>query len=389
MRLSSDSDRRDLLHFEINSSEIMALPSTEKAGRSSDATLVVRDECAYHPFAEGNFAAIGPCIDAGGQSIDLSTVDRQNPDNHFGTRAKEALEGATFRKMESGVELHTEGQTGATLVFLPVKLRPVRIKGMTFEDWWAIQKRKYPATQLEKEYPHTLAEAMKVSAARAFFDTKALDEMSLQIDHPIRDFEDFDTANGLVRVYKRPSIGRRYVVFTDPSNGIEDPFVTVAMDVVTGELVCTATGRVSAHRSAQIHDVVVRAYNDAYNTGEVNSQAGGSFRDTLLSLETPNIAVRRDAEGKVQPGKIGWATTAPLRDKALTDLQEVVRKQLITVHDREAINEFRNFITDDSGKPKASGSGHDDWVLAIAGAWQIAKYAPTGRYEITSSKYRT
>ncbi len=391
MRLSADNDTRAWLHFKVNSSEIKALPSTDKAGRSTDATLVVRDECAYHPFAEDNFAAIGPCIDAGGQSIDLSTVDRQNPDNHFATRAKEAMQGATLKKLDSGLELYGGGASGASLVFLSWRLRPVRRKGITLDDWYELEvKRKYPPAQREKEYPESLSEALKPSAAKAFFDIEALNDMALQVDRPVQNFKDFDTFNGLVRVYKRPIIGRKYVVFTDPSNGIEDPFVTIVMDTATGEWVCTATGMTSAHRAAQIHHTLVMAYNQAYNTGEVNAQAGGSFLDTLIALETPNIAPRRSAEGKIIMGKMGWWTGGPLRDKSLTDLQEAIRKQLITVHDREAINEFQNFVIDDTGKPRAAGSrAHDDWVISAAGVWQIARYAPTGRYEIVSSKYKS
>lgn len=52
---------------------IMALPSTENAGRSIHASLVGADEAAFHPYAAENYAAYRPTIADGGQLIQIST----------------------------------------------------------------------------------------------------------------------------------------------------------------------------------------------------------------------------------------------------------------------------------------------------------------------------
>ena len=70
-----DKDRRDYVDFPEIGSRIKALPSTPNAGSGYTATLVIRDELDKHPYAEQNFAAIGPTVDAGGKMIDLGSRD--------------------------------------------------------------------------------------------------------------------------------------------------------------------------------------------------------------------------------------------------------------------------------------------------------------------------
>ncbi len=325
--------------------------------------------------------------------IDLSAIYTDESQHYFPERVERATRGAFKRTLKSGLVVYTGGESKAVLVFAGWKLRPVRQEGMSLEEFYETRLRpKYSPYELEKQYPETLEQALRPSEIRAFFDVKSLEDMLMQVQSPIKGFSDFDTHNGLVRVYKPPVVGRKYIIFTDPSMGIEDPFVTVVMDAVTGEGVCSATGMIPASKVAAIHDQLVRNYNNAYNTGEVNAQAGQSFIDALTSMNTPNIAPRRSVEGKVIKDKRGWITAQPLREKSLGDLKEAVRTQLITIHDRDCIEEFRYFTTikvDDTGKVKAVGKVHDDWIMAWAGAWQIRKYAPLSNgFKIESGFYR-
>ncbi len=56
-------------------SAIVALPSTRRAGRGRTARLVIADEHSQHAWAEANFAALQPMMEAGGQFLILSTAD--------------------------------------------------------------------------------------------------------------------------------------------------------------------------------------------------------------------------------------------------------------------------------------------------------------------------
>ena len=65
------------LSFPDMHSKITALPSTENAGRSEAATLVVQDEADFHEHLDSNYAAIKPTVDAGGQLIMASTANKR------------------------------------------------------------------------------------------------------------------------------------------------------------------------------------------------------------------------------------------------------------------------------------------------------------------------
>jgi len=384
--LGQDSARK--MEFSNLNSVLEAQPSTSKAGRSTDATIVVRDELAYHEKADDNFSAIGPTIDAGGQLIDLSTIDKDALDNHFGRRVNRARTGAEKKVLPSGVELYTGGEGNSVLTFLSWKLRPTRQEGMSLEEWFELKvKPKYSDYEIEKEYPASIEEAMRPSQAQGYFDVEALYGMKSLVTNPIK-VEDFDTRNGLINVYKKPVVGRKYVLFTDPSNGITDPFASVVIDWATGEEVASVNAKMSAREVARIHDSLARYYG-AYHSGEVNAPSGGTFMDTIDELGTPNLAPRRTPDGKIINEKKGWYTTEPLRDRALNDLRDGVHDQSVTIHTADAISEFESFIMPEGGtKPRAMGGAHDDWVMAWAGVWQIRKYLPLGEFKITSTKYK-
>ncbi len=393
VRLPLGHDTKAWIDFVGNNSTILALPSTQGAGRGTDATIVIRDELAEHPYGKENFTAVSPAIDSGGQLIDLSTINKLDVESHFTERVRRALVGATRHDFPSGLSLYTGGESGAALVFLPWTLRPVRQEGMSIEEWFELKvKPKYTPLEVEQEYPASIEQALRPSETRSFFDVKVTEQMMLDVSPPITTSE-INTYDGIIRVYKLPIAGRRYVVATDPSDGKDDPFVTIVLDPNTGECVCSAMAKRPADDVGRIHDYLTRTYNNAYNIGEVNAFAGGKFQQTINDLETPNQAPRRTPDGKIITEKgggyrKGWYTTPQHRDLMLDGLEEAVRRRLIIIHDREAVNELRAFVRPEGEKARASQGEHDDWVMCMALAWQLQKFIPKGTFKITSTKYR-
>ena len=72
LRLTITKDNETEVAF-ANGSSMVALPSTEKAGRSEQASIVISDELAFHPYAGENYAAYRSAIADGGQHIIIST----------------------------------------------------------------------------------------------------------------------------------------------------------------------------------------------------------------------------------------------------------------------------------------------------------------------------
>jgi len=385
-----EKGNRGRLHFPFNDSEIIALPSTEKAGKGTDTTIVVRDELFTHPYGAENFTAIGPTLDSGGQSIDLSTLETDDLTNHFRQRVDKAFNGATRIDYPSGLVLFKKSKYEPVLVFLGWKLRPTRLEGLTLDEFW--EQRlvpKYTKAQLEKQYAATIEELLKTSQERSYFDVKATEDMRFHILEPLIEGHDVPLFEGMVKVYKPPIVGDKYFIFTDPSDGVDDPFHTVVMHSKTYEGVCEASGKVTADKGAQIHDVLVRKYNDAYNTFEANSFVGGKFSESIKNLKTPSQASRRDSlTGKIIEDKHGWWTSEQTRAMMLSGLEEAIRTRSIISHNRETIGQFQSFIVPEGKKPQMTKGTHDDAVMAWAGVWQLRKFMPIGSVGMGTVKYR-
>jgi hypothetical protein len=379
IRLPVAKDNRELLSFEGTYAEIRALPSTDKAGHGYQASLVTRDELARHEFARENFKAVSRAIDSGGKLIELSTANKADQDNYFQEKTSEIYyHPNTVKKVyPSGVETYTNPNRPKTvLVFLSWRLRPTRYEGLSLEEWFESRiKPRYTPAEIEEQYPTTIIDVFKPSMVKSYFDFQALEDMGFDACPPIKQ-EEVDTYNGLVRVYKLPVQGRRYVLFTDPSDGVEDPFVTGVMDYITGEVVCTATGKVKIDFVGKIHDYLVRTYNNAANSYEYTGSVGGSLYTTLDNLQTPNQAVRRKPDGKIDPDKKGQWVSMEHKRAIFGDLAFALTKRQIVVHDREFIQETKLVQRDETGNPVTPKTISYDWTMMMAGLWQLTKYIP-------------
>lgn len=373
MRLDLSKDRLGWLQFKVSGSEMVAYPSTTKAGRSTDATLVIRDELEKHDNAADHYASVKPTVDGGGQMIDLSTIDKQVADSHFQDR---------INRIKSG-------GSKAHFIFVGWKERPERITGMGLDEWFDLKVRgEYPEWQIENEYPETEEDFFAESKTKSFFDLKGLSRLGKNLFEPLEDITEINTHNGMVKIYELPVAGNKYCIFTDPSNGIEDPHHTVVINSVTGKEVAESHGKVTADVCAMIHDSLVRLYFNAFNSYERNAYAGGMFDTILTNMSTPNRCPFISPDGELKYDKDGnaikfgwWTSEALKRSRILPGLEQAIRLNLINPASKDTIEEFRNFIWVD-GKGQAKRGWHDDRVMGWAGVWELTKHIPSvGRVE--------
>jgi hypothetical protein len=120
-----------------NTSRVMSLPATRKAGRSFTASLTVLDEFAFMLFGQELFAAAKPTIDDGGQMFVISSADGNGTPYHRFWQAAQ------------------NGKNGFVPVFLPWQARPdrpadfrVRKEAEAFGDTAPV-KREYPENDIE------------------------------------------------------------------------------------------------------------------------------------------------------------------------------------------------------------------------------------------------
>lgn len=354
LKIDLTNERRDGLAF-TNSSAIKALPSTQNAGVGETATLVIRDELAFHPYAEENFFAVGPTVDAGGKMIDLSTRNINTSDDHFINRYTKAK----------------TSESTAKAVFLGWKERPVRRDGMSLDDWYNnVIKQKYSLYEVEKNYPESEEQALSPVKGLAYFDPVSLDFMRRDCYDPIEKDE-------TVSIWCKPEFGTQYCAFIDPSDGGGDPHAAGWMDIKSGRIVAISHGKLKAEECAVVFDKYCRYYNNAYNEFELNLDIGKRVNEVLSRLQTPNR--RLTTPSKDRANKYGWWTggnmnaSKNVRMNMLAGLEEAVRNRRIRLHYGEAVNELEAMMRLEGEQPKVPRGKHDDLIMMLAGLWAISK----------------
>lgn len=390
LQVPPNNNNREVFTLRDGKNEIRALPSTDKAGHGFQGTLVVRDELARHEYARDNFRAVAR---SGAKLVELSTANKKpNPNtqnSYFGEKTQEFYaDPLTEKKVySSGIELYTNrNRPGQCLAFLPWWLRPTRLEGMSLQEWWDSRVvPRYTPAAIEEQYPGTVDDVFRASIVRAYFEFDALEDMGYDVSPTIKQ-ETLNTYNGLIRVYKLPIVGRKYICFTDPSDGVEDPFVTGVMDYITGEVVASATGMEKVDRVAEIHDYLSRQYNKATNSYEYTGSAGGVFAKTLEDLFTPNQALRRKPDGSEDIEKRGQWVSGDHKLKIMGDLAFAIAKRQIICHDKEFTQQAK-MVQRDGSKIEMDRNITFDWVMMMAGLWQLHKFTLRGGVQVTSFKW--
>ena len=369
MRSPRDPDQRGSIGFDT--SKIQALPSTDRAGRSTDATLIVSDEWERHPYAEINYGALRPTISTGGQFIGLSTADPLKIVSHsfFKTRFVKA----------------TAGESGFFPVFLPWHIRPGRD-----EKWLAEETKDMPSWQKQGEYPSTVQEMLATLKSRPFFSPEAIQNMRSGVRTPIP--HELSKKFPSVRIYKLSVVGEKYCLANDPSEGKEDPHVIIVIDK-TGDEVAESRGKTTADECALIHDELVRYYNNALNVWETGpGGAGGIVSNKLDILMTPNRCPSMNTSKRpftLDYGeKLGWWTSKSLWEVLIWELEEAVRLYQIVPRSDECLDEFESFQVPEGEQPQKMRGGHDDYIDAWMRAWCLKKFLHIGNMTVESFKYR-
>ena len=344
--------------------KIMALPSTEGAGRSETASVVMQDEADYHDHLDVNFTAVKPTIDAGGQLIQASTSNKIKVLSLF----KQLYRGSP--------------DNGWVKRFFPWHCRPGRD-----EEWYRQTRDNVPVTQtlspdlyMEQEYPSTEEEALSPSRAAGFFDADALLGMLDDCTEPRQQRVGKTESTGhswKVSIWRKPVVAAKYVAGGDLCWGETGAYSCLTVvDWQTGEQVAEMHGRLPEDEMAQEAFNLCTEYNKAY-LGVENNGEGVNVVNKLVELGYGKRMFYEDREAK-EPKKPGWNTNSSTRPVMLGELAETVRNLQIRPRSREAVGEMLSFIRNEKLRPEHSEGAYDDRVMSWAIAWQMRKYAHFG-----------
>jgi hypothetical protein len=148
------------------------------------------------------------------------------------------------------------------------------------------------------------------------------------------------------------------------------------LDWETGLEVAELHGKWPPEVFAQHLNHLCRWYNDAFLGVEKNNHGHA----VLLALTTlhdyPNLYehINYDATGNASP-RVGWATDSRSKPIMIDALAQTIRERR-PWRNAGFVGEARTYVLKDNGDTGASGSLHDDRVVAYAIAEMLRRYEP-------------
>lgn len=324
-----------------NGSSAIALPTT--GGRSYTASHVLVDEADYMINLGAMINAIQPTVDAGGQMILISTVDKDKPESVFKNMFRAAV----------------DQQTDYFPIFLPWYARPTRTK-----EWYQARVRDSLAKtssmdSVYQEYPATVEEALMPNTAN-----KRLRPSWLAMAFEDRRWEPVGPALAdHLNVYVVPVPGKSYVIGADTAEGnpsSDDSALTV-LDMITGEEVAMVRGKIEPAILAQYIDKVSAYYNNAPALVERNNHGHA----VLLAL----YASKKTRRLRGLDGKAGWNTIPTTKVILYDSLAETLRnnaedgQQAKLIHSKDTFYQLASIETLTLSAPEGQ---MDDLAISYA-----------------------
>lgn len=341
--------------FPFMKSSIKAMPATEAAGISFQASIIVSDEWEQHQYAAENYTNAKPTIDAGGQYIGIFTRDKMRGDTLATSVFQEAL----------------EGTNGFTPLFTTWHARPGRD-----QKWYEDTKRNIPKRELgnltpelymAQNYPGSIEEALRPLQTVAAFDFDALNDLLQNVRNPITIMrEGLDTK--VCSVFQDMILGHPYIAATDTSHGVGKDFsVSVVLDCKTGAVVADILDNRLPPEDLSFHTIrLLEVYKKPLWFIERNDWGAA----TILAAENMGYT-RLGYEDPDKKTKVGFDTHSKSRLSLWAELIQAINNRQVTIFNQAGLKQFWDIIRNvhKEGRIEAMSSRHDDYPMAVGIAW--------------------
>lgn len=337
----------------LNGSTATAFPTT--GGRSYTGSLVIVDEADFVQDLDALLNAVKPTIDAGGQMIMSSTVDKSQPESPF-----KRIYRAAKRK-----------QTGWRAIFLPWHARPGRTP-----EWYEAQKadilaRTTALDDLYQEYPASDTEAL---APRSL--DKRISPMWIEACY--EEMEPLMVRNAPaipgLEIYMQPQPGRKYVIGGDPAEGnptSDDSAITV-LDALNGEECAVLAGKYEPSTFGGHIKTISRYYNGAPAMVERNNHGHAVIQWLDEHARAVRLFTGHDSDPDSDRPKYGWMSSKLGKALLYTECAEHFRTNAET--STKILHSFASYTqlaSIEGATMRAPEGQHDDradsYALAQAG----------------------
>lgn len=324
-----------------NGSQIVAIPTSDDAGRSEAISLLIIDEAAFVKNFDTIWTGLSPTISTGGAAFILSTPNGV---------------GGIYYK------LWADAQAGLNN-FNPIKL-PWYVHPEHDQAWFDKETRNLSQRKIAQEF---LCDFL--ASGKTFLSVDDLNWLKANIQPPIEK-EGFDNN---VWIWKYPESGKRYVISADIARGDAADFSAFhIIDADDGMVVAEYMGKAPPDVMAKQMDEYGRRYNDGLAVPE-NNTFGYMTAMILKDLGYPSLYYDRHtgdpftfvppADSRMIPG---FSTQTKSRQNILTKLEELIRNKMMSIHSSRFAQQMQAFICDETGRAKAMKDSHDDLIMSLA-----------------------
>ena len=267
---------------------------------------------------------------------------------------------------------------GYDWTYFEFKNREIANANYSYHEWSARRNIFLPPEFLQRlEESYSSEYAMQeiegqyaITSGLGYFDRKATGGF-------LKDCSEPETVRrgGMVRIWRAPVVGARYLAGMDTAWGETGSFSCVyIMDWQTGLQVAELHGRPKPDELGQEAFNLLTEYNRAYLVPEWagDEEQGQLAIRKLMTLGYSDRMYFRDGAKRKEPG---WVTNERTRPLMLAELEEAVRKREVAPRCKDCVDELMAFIRDEKGRPTHAEGMRDDHVFALALAWQARNHA--------------
>lgn len=335
--LPKHDDQKTAINF-TNGSRIVAIPTSDDAGRSEAISLLIVDEAAFIRNFDTLWTGLSPTISTGGRAFILSTPNGV---------------GGMFYRLWVDAEAGLNG-------FNPIKL-PWQVHPEHDEKWFKTETANLTRRKIAQEY---LCDFL--ASGDTFLNVDDLDWMKSKVREPIQK-TGFDRN---LWIWAHPEHGKRYVVSADIARGDAADFSALhIIDADDGTVVGEYLGKAPPEVMGKMIDEFGRKYNNALAAPE-NNTFGYTTVTHLKEVGYPRMYYERhkgDPFNFVPTEDMlpGFSTQHKSRLNILTKFEELIRNKMINSPSSRLIQQLQAFVWQGS-KPQALKESHDDLIISIA-----------------------
>lgn len=340
-----------------NESSIESDASKDNPARGRTLQLLILDEFGRFPDPEGAWGSALPATEYG-QLIVIGNADRR------------------FSRFHT---LYTEGKAKINdfvSLFFSWRVVPGRD-----EAWLAKETSSMTAAQRAAEYPNNDEECW-VSAGSPVFEQSAIaakvphvgvsGALVRSLDSARVEFHHAEEDDGFLRIWAPPVPGGVYGMGVDTARGLEHGDRSASVVVDHNYRVCaTLWGPIAPVALATLSAELAKFYNNALMGVEDNNVGSTTLDHLIQVIRYRNLYARENLNAieMTAARKFGWHTddrTKPLMINHLA--AKLPEMDIIDAHILDELSGFRYL-----GDGKMGGSPHDDLVMALAIACQMAR----------------